>query len=124
MTNDIEKVINHLNGKGVSIVEIREALGLEHGAFYSWRRSTKKSRQEDLAQKITDAFKSQFAEGISDKDEPKQTESDEKIKEKYIAMLEETVKELKEERDDLKGKNLELLGEIRQMLNEMAQKAQ
>ncbi len=110
---DIEENLNHLtNKKGITIVEIRERLGLDHGAFYSWRRSTKKARREELAEQIFNAFKEDFEKDWENESNPEATKTDNQVEKKYIKLLEKNIEEIREDRDKMREENEKLLGQL------------
>lgn len=109
---DIEANLNHLtNKKGITIVEIREKLGLDHGAFYSWRRSTKKARREELAEQIFNAFKADF-EDLENEDNQEENTNSSQTERKYIKLLEKNIAEIREDRDKMREENERLMTEV------------
>lgn len=123
--NEIERVISLLGEKGISVTDIRNRLNITHGNFYSWRRSVKQVRRDELAEKIKEAF-SEFQFGNSETDDQMESTSakQETITTKYIKMLEETNESLKRERDLLRQENRELLERLKREYSEMAQPKQ
>lgn len=91
----VEQVIERLTEAGVSINEIVEKLQIERGNFYSWRKSTKQERREEMAEKIIGLFPEMFPDGWENEGEPENDQS------KYVRLLEETVQELRKDKETL-----------------------
>lgn len=89
----VEQVIKHLEKQKISINRIIEKLEVDRGFFYSWRKSTKTKRRNEMAEKIIELFQEHFQEGWED-DQPEVSDQ-----EKYIALLEQTVEDLRRDKE-------------------------
>jgi DNA-binding transcriptional MerR regulator len=90
----IDRVIQHLKEAGVNVNEMVDALEIPRGIFYSWRKSTKLEKRDDMAEKLTNRFKQFFPDGWEIED-VQSTEA------KYIALLESQITELKKDKQEL-----------------------
>lgn len=116
MSDKSQQVIDYLTGPiGLKVHDLVEKLGIERSAFYSWRRSVNDHRRNDLANKLMDLYAEHFPDGKIPGGTPSNDANS--IREKYIQMLEENLKELREERDRLRDENLQLLKEVKNKLN-------
>jgi hypothetical protein len=119
---DLEAVINYLTGPvDLQIYDLIKALGIERSYFYSWRRSTKRDRRTDMAQRLIALFSQHFPDGeipsqaysgsgvAKAPDQPTTSASERK----YIELLEKTVEDLRAERDRLRQEVETLLREVK-----------
>ena len=77
----------------VPVGEIVEALEIPRERFYSWRRSTKFEKRDDMAEKIISKFPGYFPEGWDDKGEEGEAWR--------IKILQEQVDELRKDKAEL-----------------------
>ena len=91
---DLETVIETLNRKGVTIVEICEAIAMPRISFYNVRKAGKERRKETLATQIMAAYGEYFKAA---KVEPEL----EHIHDKYLKQLETENNRLRAENDKL-----------------------
>lgn len=89
------QIVENLMSKGIRQVEIMRKLGVEKGGFNSWRNSTSASRRREMSQKLIEVFGIEIQPDIVQ--EPAQTQTYEKGKEKYVLLLEETIKDLRDQ---------------------------
>lgn len=95
---DLEKILEHLKRKGISIADVYGRLEMERGYFDGRRRSVNADKRDELAKQILEAFHAE-TEGVEFGDEPK---TENKIEMKYIALLEKRLQEVEAERDKWK----------------------
>lgn len=102
--NTADLAIRRLTDAGISVNEIIEKLKIERGMFYSWRRSVKASRREEMAEKIIELFPKYFQEGWESEvyeNEIAMDDENEFAQKRYIRLLEDTVRELRKDKDRL-----------------------
>ena len=103
---DNEKIIFYLTAKkGVSLQQIARDLNVERGKLASWRTSKKESRQKELGNALAKAYGHMINQEKIIETEREINEIEEntdQVKTKYIALLEESIKEVREERDRLR----------------------
>lgn len=123
--HDIEKTIEHLKRKNISVAAIYNTLGMERGLFNGRRHSTNPIKREELAKEIRRAFAEHF------KDEKPYEDLSQKeylgngteivtdvYQAKYIQLLEQNAGDLKRENEALRLENKQLLEELKKALKE------
>lgn len=109
---DIEKVIETLKKRSVSIADIYERLKMERGYFDGRRRSVNEYKRRELAKQIVEAFPEYFEKENMVEETRVESSSSNEYKDKYIRLLEERLKDVEGDREFLRKVILEKLDKI------------
>lgn len=119
MEKDIEKVLEHLSRKGLSDANIYARLQMPRGTFYARRQSTKEITREALAEKIIQAYPDQFPNGEIPTAQEPEIHYGNPTTAKYIALLENQLKDANADREWLRHLLNETFKEIKALLAEI-----
>jgi hypothetical protein len=121
---DLDAVINYLTGPvNLQVNDLVKALDIERSYYYSWRRSTKRDRRNELSKRLVALFSEHFSDGQIPSQayngvhpgEPVAERSASLVSErKYIELLEKTVEDLRSERDRLRQEVETLLRDLKE----------
>jgi len=110
---ELEDVLNHITGPmRMKLADVMRDMGLERGAFQSWRRSSDPRKRQELAKKIVALYPGEFPEG--DVPGAKNSEEEEKsLMKRMIQLLEKLLEkaeaENRELREEIETLNRQLL---------------
>lgn len=92
----IDETVERLTQSGITINQIVDALQVQRGMFYSWKRSEKLERLEQMRDKIKEAFPDYFKDGWEN-----EVRANDDTEQKYQRHLEETVRDLRKDKERL-----------------------
>jgi len=111
------EIIEHLRQKGIKHVDIMRAMNIEKGMFNSWRNSANKKRRMEMTEELLRIYASELEDiGLSTFNEPAPPYLLKREDDKYLELLEQTVKELKVQNEWLRNLVEEKNDQIREIL--------
>jgi uncharacterized membrane protein YcaP (DUF421 family) len=111
------EIIEHLRQKGIKHVDIMRAMNIEKGMFNSWRNSANKKRRMEMTEELLKIYASELEDiGLSTFNEPVPPYLLKREDDKYLELLEQTVKELKVQNEWLRNLVEEKNSQIREIL--------
>jgi len=111
------EIIEHLRQKGIKHVDIMKAMGIEKGMFNSWMNSANKKRRMEMSEELLRIYSAELGSIVMPTvNEPTPPYLPKKEEDRYVELLEETVRELKIQNEWLRGLVEEKNSQIREIL--------
>lgn len=114
---DPNQMIEYLRLRGIKQIDIIRAMGIEKGMFNSWRNSSNKKRRQEMSERIYALYEGELSDlGGDTVNEPVATYLPKKEDDRYVEMLEETIKDLKQQNEWLRKMIDEKSAQIKELL--------